>query len=61
MSRSGKEPRGVAAGKLTFWVCVGAAIFCAGVAWYTANAALWIMAGIALASGIAASRIGRDR
>jgi hypothetical protein len=46
---------------VTLWISVAAAIFCAAVAWYTANPALWILAAIALASGLAASQVGRTR
>jgi len=47
--------------RATLWISVGIAIFCAGVAWYTSNPGLWILAGISLASGIAASQVGRTR
>ena len=47
--------------KLTLGISVVAALFCAGVAWYTSNPGLWILAGVSLASGLAASQVGRTR
>jgi Flp pilus assembly protein TadB len=47
--------------KATLCISVIAAIFCAGVAWYTSNPGIWILAGISLASGLAASQVGRGR
>ncbi len=47
--------------RLTLWISVAVALFCAGVAWYTANPGLWILAAISLASGLAASQVGRTR
>ena len=56
-----KEPRMNPARKVTFWISVAAAAFCAGIAWYTSNSGLWILAGLSLASGLAASQVGRTR
>ena len=61
MSSNDKEPAMKSARKLTLWISVSIAIFCAGVAWYTSNPGLWILAAISLASGLAASQVGRTR
>ncbi len=61
MKPTGKDPQMNSARKATLWISVGLAIFCAGVAWYTSNPGLWILAGVSLASGIAASQVGRSR
>jgi Flp pilus assembly protein TadB len=57
--KTGREMN--SARKVTILISVVAAIFCAGVAWYTANPGLWILAGLSLASGLAASQVGRSR
>jgi Flp pilus assembly protein TadB len=61
MSGSDKERGMTSARRVTLWISVGVALFCAGIAWYTSNPGLWILAGLSLASGLAASQVGRTR
>jgi Flp pilus assembly protein TadB len=61
MSSDGREPGANSARKVTVAISAVVALFCAGVAWYTSNPGLWMLAGLSLASGLAASQVGRIR
>ena len=45
--------------RTTVWISVAVAIFVGGTAYFTGNPVLWSLAGLALASGLGLTAIGK--